>query len=78
MARITKTGARKPVTEGKLYLSRFKGAMLDSEAGVMQGFRLLVPLDNGRRTGFMSLNLSDLDAERIVKFFADELAKGQS
>lgn len=45
MARITKTGGRKPVTEGKLCMSRFKGAMLDSEAGVTQGFRLLVPLD---------------------------------
>lgn len=78
MARITKTGGRKPVTEGKLCMSRFKGAMLDSEAGVTQGFRLLVPLDNGRRTGFMSLNLSDLDAERIVRFFSDELAKGTS
>ena len=78
MARITKTGGRKPITEGKLCMSRFKGAVLDAEAGVTSGFRLLVPLDNGRRTGYMSLNLSDLDAERIVKFFGEQLAKGAS
>lgn len=75
MARITKTGGRKPITEGKLMMSRFRGAVIDQQAGATSGFRLLVPRDNGRSPGFVSLNISDLEAERIVTFFAEQFAK---
>lgn len=75
MAQITKTGARKPLTAGKLCMSRFRGVIIDKDAGVASGFRLLVPRDDGKSAGFISLNISDLEAERIVKFFTEALAK---
>lgn len=75
MARITKTGGRKPITEGKLAMSRFRGAIIDKDANASCGFRLLVPLENGRRTGFMSLNISDIEAENFVRFFNEQMKK---
>ena len=76
MATVIKTGGRQPVTSGKLMMSRFRGAIIDKEAGEASGFRLLVPLEHGRRTGFLSLNISDIEAENFVRFYNDQVAKG--
>ena len=78
MATLTKSRGRKPITSGKLMMSRFCGAVIDEAAGVTSGFRLLLPPEHGRTTGQMSLNITDHEAEQVVKFFSEYLYKDKN
>lgn len=75
MATLTKTRGRKPLTVGTMSMSRFRGSILDVEAGTKCGFRLLLPLASGRDTGFYSLNMTDEEAARFVSFYNEQTSK---